>query len=182
MTFKNAKLDDVAGILGVSLVTARQWVKDGMPYVVRGSHGKPYEFDVPEVVKWYADRQTEKKVANRPPDDMEKLELRAQTAKTEKLELELAKARDLVAPISETEQAWAAMMAAVRQNLSNVPVRCAALLLGEKNELRFKQVIAEEIRTALVSAASTNLTLDDDGGSIYDDEEQDDDDEEDDAE
>lgn len=77
-------------------------------------------------------------------------------------EIELAKARQEVAPVIEFERTTAAIMTMLQVNMLNIPQRVVTRLLGETDESKFKKVLTDEIRIALETAANTDLDLDDD--------------------
>ncbi|UOV84349.1 terminase small subunit [Klebsiella pneumoniae] len=153
--------------MGVSLPTVDRWVKEGMPVVQRGARGVEWSFDLADVIRWWGDRKAA--AAAGEVDDLSEIEKRTAKAKMEQVELALAEAKALVAPISEFERAQASMMAAIRQNVMNVPQRAVLQLLGETNETTFKQKLRAELVIALEQAAAADLTppdedkLDEDG-------------------
>ncbi|MDT9105867.1 hypothetical protein RSW49_23295, partial [Escherichia coli] len=124
-------------------------------------------FDLADVIRWWGDRKAA--AAAGEVDDLSEIEKRTAKAKMEQVELALAEAKALVAPISEFERAQASMMAAIRQNVMNVPQRAVLQLLGETNETTFKQKLRAELVIALEQAAAADLTppdedkLDEDG-------------------
>lgn len=149
--------------MGVSLPTIDRWVKEGMPVIQRGARGVEWAFDLPDVIRWWADRKVE--AATGGVDDLGEIEKRTAKAKMEQAELALAEAKRLVAPVAEFERAQAAMMAAIRQNVMNVPQRAVLQLLGETNETTFKQKLRAELVLALEqSAAAEMMPPDDDDG------------------
>ncbi len=77
-------------------------------------------------------------------------------------ELELAKARALVAPIAELESVWNQACGIIRANMLQVPRRVVSALIGETDEARFKQVLTDEITLALATAAEADFTPEDD--------------------
>lgn len=152
---------DLAAHMGVSTVTIDTWRKEGMPVVTRGSRGIEWAFDLVAVIKWWGDKKVQQAVGDTPTDIVE-IEKRTASAKMQKAELELAKARGEVAPIREFERAQAKAFAQVRANVMNVPQRVVIQLLGETNETTFKDVLRKELTQALVAAAEADLTLEDD--------------------
>lgn len=68
-------------------------------------------------------------------------------------ELELAKQREEVAPLSECEKAWEQFCVILRTNMLNIPTRIAGSIIGETDERRLKAVLREEITLALQTAA-----------------------------
>ncbi|MCY1550777.1 hypothetical protein D9M68_870540 [compost metagenome] len=71
-------------------------------------------------------------------------------------ELEYARAKGLVAPLSECEKAWEQFCVVLRTNLLLIPSRIAQSLIGETDERRLKAVLREEITLALHAAADYN--------------------------
>lgn len=151
---------ELATHMGVSLPTIDAWQKEGMPVVQRGGRGVQWVFDLVACVKWYGDRRANQ-AAGDTPTDLAEIEKRTASAKMQKAELELAKARGEVAPIREFERAQAKAFAQVRANVMNVPQRVVIQLLGETNETTFKEVLRKELTLALVAAAEADLTLED---------------------
>jgi phage terminase Nu1 subunit (DNA packaging protein) len=146
--------------MGISLPTVDRWVKEGMPVMQRGARGVEWAFDLVEVIRWWGDRKAE--AAAGKIDDVAEIEKRTARAKMEQAELALAKDRNLVAPIRDFERAQAAIMAAIRQNVMNVPQRVVIQLLGESNEAVFKSKLRAELTLALETAATADLSVPDD--------------------
>lgn len=155
---------DLAAHMGVTTVTIDNWRKAGMPVVTRGSRGIEWAFDLPAVIKWYTDEKVKQAMGDA-PDDLQEIEKRTASAKMQRAELELGKARGEVAPIREFERAQAKAFAQIRANVMNVPQRVVIQLLGETDEAKFKDVLRKELTLALVAAAEAELTLADDDGA-----------------
>lgn len=152
---------ELAGLFGVTAPTVDQWVNAGCPIVSRGSKGVPSIFNTAEVSKWRFDKAREEGSGKSQAGENE-LKLRKLSAETAKAELELAKLMDEVAPVREFERATAAIMAAIRANMRNVPGRAVLQLLGCTDETDFKIKLMAEIDLALVTAAKTDIDLDED--------------------
>lgn len=153
--------------MGVSLPTVDRWVKEGMPVLQRGARGVEWAFDLAEVIRWWGDRKAA--AAAGEVDDIAEIEKRTAKAKMEQAELALARDKSLVAPIAEFERAQSAMMAAIRQNVLNVPQRAVLQLLGETNETIFKQKLRAELTLALEQSAAADLAISDDDTTDDDD-------------
>lgn len=154
--------------MGVSLPTIDTWRKEGMPVKVHGSKGVEWVFELDECIKWRVSRAAESASAGA-TSDISEIERRTAAAKMAKAELELAKAKGEVAPIRDFERAQAKAFAEIQQNIMNVPQRVVTQLLGETDEIRFKQVLRSELVLALESAANADLTLTDDADEDEDD-------------
>lgn len=73
-------------------------------------------------------------------------------------ELELAKARTEVAPLSEIGRAWERYTAQIRARMMQIPQRAVVQLVGERDEARIKAVLTNEIRLALTAASEPEIT------------------------
>ena len=136
-------------VFGVALNTIDSWVRQGCPVVQKGAgKGQEWQFNTAQVSKWLRDRDVEE-AAGGIPDDMDELKLRKQKAETELAELELAQKKGEVALISEFERIWAMSMGQLRQNILGVPQRAVLQLLGETDEMAFKEKLRAEIVLAL---------------------------------
>jgi phage terminase Nu1 subunit (DNA packaging protein) len=151
----------LADIFGVAVNTVDAWVRSGCPVVQRGSRGKEWQFRTSDVAQWRTDQARDQAAGATLADEAE-LKRRKLAAETGKAELEFAQARGDVAPIREFERATAGLMAAIRQNVMQVPGRAVLQLLGEKDETRFKEVLRGELALALETAAEADLSLEDD--------------------
>ena len=153
---------ELSQAMGVSLPTVDKWVRDGCPVKQRGAKGVAWEFSLPDVVSWWGNKQREAS-ASAAPTDMEDAKLRKIAAEAEMVELELAKAKGLVAPIEEFQRVQEARNAVIRQNVLNVVQRAVLQLLGECDEATFKKKLRAELTLALETAANAELELADDG-------------------
>ncbi|WP_322009240.1 terminase small subunit [Paraburkholderia sp. J12] len=152
---------ELAEIHGVALTTIDTWVRGNCPVLQRGARGVEWSFNTAEVARWREDERARQATAAA-PTTREELDIRRATADTLRAELELAKARDEVAPVAEFEKATGRLMAAIRTNMLNIPQRAVLRLLGEKNETAFKKVLRDEIALALETSADVEVMLDND--------------------
>lgn len=153
---KAANRAGLADIFGVSLPTVDAWVRAGCPVVQRGGRGVEWTFNSAEVARWLRDKAVEQAAGAETLDEKE-LKVRKLAAEAKLLELELAKARELVAPLDQVERMVQRAFAEVRAGIRNVPGRVVALLIGETDERRFKQVLGDELDQALETLASADL-------------------------
>lgn len=161
----------LADIFGVALPTVDIWVRNGMPFVTRGGRGKQWEFDTAAVAQWLRDKAVTDATGDTQADEAE-ITRRTKRAGMEISELELAKAKGLVAPIDQIERMLARVFAEVRAGMRNLPSRTVSMLIGETDERRFKQVLGSEVDQVLEALAKVDLL---DG---YDEAQSDDDSEE----
>ena len=157
---QNVNKTELCAIMGVTPPTVDGWVRNGCPIESKGARGVAATFNTARVMKWLRDSAREEGSGKSLADESE-LKRRKLAAEAEKSELDLAKAKGEVAPVREFERAQAAMMAAIRANMRNVPGRAVLQLLGCTDENDFKQKLMAEIDLALVTAAESELDLGD---------------------
>lgn len=146
----------LANIFGVALPTVDLWIRNGLPCVTRGGRGKQWEFDTAAVADWLRDRAVTDATGETQADEAE-MSRRIKRANMELSELELAKAKGLVAPVDQIERMLARVFAEVRAGMRNLPSRTVSMLIGETDERRFKQVLGSEIDQVLEALASVDL-------------------------
>lgn len=153
---------EMARHLGVAMPTLDEWVRRGCPVVERGGRGRQWKFNSAEVRAW-RDEDIRHQMADTRLASTEELKRRKLAAETETVELELAKAKDLVVPVEQFERALAKAFGEVRAGLRNVvPGRAARRLIGESDETRVKAVLLDEIDQALTALADETLIHEDD--------------------
>lgn len=155
----------IASVFGVALPTVDGWVRNGCPFVQRGSRGVEWQFNTADVSKWLQTRAREEASGESVADEAE-LKRRKLAAETAKAELELAKAKGDVAPIREFERAQSMMMAAIRANVMQVPSRAVLQLLGETSEAEFKAKLRAELVLALETAAESDMDMEDEESEV----------------
>ena len=152
---------ELSGIFGVSLPTVDMWVRSGCPGIKVGAgKGGGWEFDTAEVSQWLQKRAADNASGGELADE-NAVKRRRAAISLKADELDLAQKMALVAPIEEFERAQAKMFAMLRQAIMTVPARVAMGLVGEKSEIRIKQVLTAELADALNRVAEQELELDD---------------------
>lgn len=160
--------EELAETFGVSLNTVSSWTRNGCPFEQRGRQGKPWRFNTRDVSEWLREQARTEATGEGPLDETE-LKLRKLAAEASLNELELAKQRQLVAPIDEFERARAMENATLRTNVMNVPSRVVSQLIGETSEARFKDVLCAELIQALEAAAESDVELEEEEPEHADD-------------
>ncbi|MDA3922749.1 MAG: terminase small subunit [Salinisphaera sp.] len=145
---------ELAQVVGKHVTTIDQWVREGCPFLQRGSRGIAWEFSTADVYDWRLERE---RSTQDDPSNMEELEWRHELANTLKAELDLAKAQGDVAYIEEVEAAVAEAFGAVRTSMRNIAARIAGRLVIEKDDKSIKQILLAEIDQALEALANSSL-------------------------
>ena len=160
----------LAAFYGVSLPTVDSWLRAGMPYAEKGARGVEWAFDTAQVAAWREERAAEEASGTTVQDEAA-LKRRRALAGVLLDELELAKARGLVAPVDQMQRVVGRLFAEVRTNLRNIPSRVAPQLVGEDDERTVKRVLLEAIDDVLQELADFDLSrVEDDAASDEEDE------------
>ena len=137
--------------------TITAWVRQGMPYTKKGGQGKEWEFDSVEVAEWREQQAVDNATGSIDQADEYELKRRKLLAETESAELDLQEKKKLLVPLEELENGLAKSFSEVRAQMRNIPARLVSVLIGETDEARFKQVLAEEIDQSLNALADSQL-------------------------
>lgn len=146
---------DCANFFGISEPVLDKWMQSGCP-VKKGSRGVASEYNSAEVAHWLRVKSREEGAGTSQADEAE-LKRRRLAAETSMAELELAKAKGLVAPLDQVERMVSRAFAEVRANMRNIPGRVVSTLIGELDERIFRRVMLEEIDHALEALTNTDL-------------------------
>lgn len=148
----------MAVALGVVDKTVLARVREGMPFIQRGSRGKSWKFDLAECVAWDRERAVRRATGVVKGDETDaELNRRLLTARVKREEIEAAKAAAEVAPVEEVEAAVVSAFTEVRQAMLAIPDRAALRILAAEDETDIKEVLREEIDLALHSLADSDL-------------------------
>lgn len=147
---------ELAGDEGVALTTVDAWVRDGCPVVQRGTKGVAWSFNTAQVSTWCRER-IRAEAAGTIDVSADELRRRKLAAETEIAELELAKAKGEVAPISEFEAATTALCASIRPAMRSIPPLCASKIGAVREERQIAVIILSEIDRTLSSLANADL-------------------------
>lgn len=129
-----------------------------MPFVQQGCRGRAWIFDPASVIEWEKTQAVKLAVGNvEEEDNVAELNRRLLVAQVTKAEIDAALAKDRVVLVEEVERAAASSAVAVRQAMRQIPSRAVLRLLGEKEETVFKEVLTEEIDSALTALADSDL-------------------------
>lgn len=150
---------DLAETFGVSSPTIDSWIRAGCPIISKGGRGVAASFNSADVANWLRTKARDEGAGTAKADESE-LKRRKLAAETGLAELELAQARELVAPLDQVERMVARAFAEVRAGMRNIPSRVVSTLIGETNERTFKKILMEEIDQVLESLSNADLADD----------------------
>lgn len=140
---------ELAEVLGISLPTVGQWVKEGLPAVSRGGNGRAWEFDLAECVAWVRKRDVARATEVSDTSTMAEAELRHRRAQAAIQEIELAERRRQVVRVEDVSTMVADLVTSIRQRLRSTGGRLAPKLVGVEDGQQIRAAIDEEIDTAL---------------------------------
>lgn len=148
---------ELCEVFGVTMPTVNQWLSAGCPCISRGGRGVSAEFNTADVSKWLREKARDEGAGTAQADETE-LKRRKLAAETAKAELELAKAKALVAPLDQVERVVSRAFSEVRAGMRNIPSRLVATLIGETDQRKFKRIMLEEIDQVLEALSNADLT------------------------
>jgi len=123
-------LNDLAGLLGVTRQTVDRWLKSGCPFVERSdpSRGRQWKLSLPQVVEWRERRAVEAAIGDTQKLDIDEARRRKTAAEAALAELELARQRGEVVPISVVQSVVADQLSACRAKLLAIPSKMGAIV------------------------------------------------------
>src|ERR1043165_7719237 len=117
---------EIAKAFGVTVKTIAEWQAGGVPGAVHGKAHTPNEYDLPDCIAWYKDREVEKVRGEKPQD-------RLARAQAIRVEMEIAKDRKILIPAAEVEPRLRAVFVAAREELLRARRRLGARLRSEEH-------------------------------------------------
>lgn len=154
---KSVNRTDLAVTFGVSMPTVDRWVLNGMPVVKQGSRGVSAEFNTAECFEWLRNTAVDEATGKVLADDAT-IDRRMKTAKMVKAELDLEKEKGTLAPVSQVQEMLSNVFANLRAKMRIIPSRAYGALVGEDDESKFKQILMQEIDTALIECSTAQLS------------------------
>jgi len=156
---------ELAEIFGVAKTTVDSWVQRGCPAPPSRGRGIERVFNTADVAQWLQqDAQREPSAAM--SETEQELRTKKLGAEVALIQLALDRQRKAVAPSEEMEKAVALENEAIRRHLLAVPDRVASQLLGDKDEGRFKRILAAELVMALEKAAEADIDIEPDSEAM----------------
>lgn len=158
---------EFAVILGVSHQQVGVLAKRGMPEVVAGRAGVSAEIDTEAAIKWWVDYNVNQAVAQYTDNGEGRTTLQAENvrlvaAKAEKTELEVKQLRGELLNDEVVDQALQASMVVINTQLRSFGSRLAGELAGMTDSAAIRELLNEEVRRVLTSAAESVAHLADD--------------------
>jgi phage terminase Nu1 subunit (DNA packaging protein) len=147
-----ANRQQLADILGRSLVTVDDYVKTGMPGVKRD---RVWEFDTAECIAWLVAREAGIQLG---PDKELKIQtLREVTARASLREYELSEKQKEVIRVEDSIIVLEEQLAIVKSRLQAIPGRLAQPLSVESDPATIQRMLKDEVAEALedISTAET---------------------------
>jgi phage terminase Nu1 subunit (DNA packaging protein) len=103
-------MDNIAAAFGVAPKTIALWQREGFPVAVQGARRTPNQYDLPDCIAWYKDREVAKVQGERPQD-------RLARAQAIRVEIEIEEAQKRLIPADAVTPLWNAAVVAARELL-----------------------------------------------------------------
>lgn len=140
---------ELAGLMGKNVTTIDSWIRDGMPFLKKGSKGINWEFDLTEVIKW-REQKIRSNIPNSELIEYEEARRRKVAAEAGILEIELQRKRSEVISKDEVEQGLSKAFLTIKQRLRTIPERIISQLISETDERQASELMLNEIDDALL--------------------------------
>lgn len=143
-------------IFGKSVTTIDQWIRQGMPYIEKGSKGVGWLFDTSKAITWRENKLREE--ASSPERiELDEAKRRKMAAEAAILEIELQSKRRAVLPREEVEQSLTHTFITLKQRLRTIPERVAPQIINEKDEQSVRELLLIEIDDALLELSQLDF-------------------------
>ncbi len=129
--------------LQISLTTLQNWKRRGCPFELEG---RQVLFKVSKVKTWLEDYEKNK---SQNTEEFVNARSKREKYKAALAELEYLEKADLLVPVEQIEREAEDLYQQYRDRMLNIVVRASKKLLGETNEFKFRQVLKEEIESAI---------------------------------
>ena len=149
---------ELSELFGVSHQAMANWMREGMPTLMRGDRGQENQYDTAAVIEWFAAREVAKTGRQSPKDELYRLQ-------AEKIRRELSLAANEVAPLAEIERVWSQIVVAFRQEMLALPIKLAPELDAAPNVAAKREILDEAIRQALTRLSKRDLDEEDANGT-----------------
>lgn len=149
MTGRHFTKAELAESLNVSLTTVTNWVRNGCPFVTRGTKGKAWVFDLADVVTWRQERAVEQALGDTSTLSIDEARRRKVSAEAAMMELDLSKRRGEVVEIADVAEMVGEDYANVRAKLLSLPAKLAPVLATESDIAACQGLLEAGISEAL---------------------------------
>lgn len=144
-------------ILGKNFTTIDNWIRQGMPYIEKGSKGVDWLFDTTQVIAWRESKLREENTS------LERIEIdeakrRKLVAEASLLELELKTKQRQVILLQEVEEGITHAYLTIKQRLRTIPERIISELINETDETAAREILLNEIDDALLELSQLDYS------------------------
>lgn len=143
---------ELARLLDCSLPTITSKVAKGMPFIQKGGRGKEWMFDTAAVITWEKDQAVANVIGDLTEVAEDELKRRKLAAETTIVEIEAAKAKSEVVPVSDVEKSTMELSIELATRMMLVGKRCFPY------DTKMRQEVDDEVR--IVLNESINIELD----------------------
>ena len=155
---RNLTVLEAAGELSLHPETLREYVREGCPATKRGNS---FYVSVPEVLVWMKANGRTGKQGVRPQDespDLESVRIRKETALAEKYELQTARERGELVPVSQVQQWIIRNLQSARNHLLGLPAKAVVAMAG-RDSAEQQSILEQLIRESLEVTANMATDL-----------------------
>jgi len=148
---------ELGRLMGASIPTVSQWVSKGCPYVQKGSKGKQWIFNVPDVVAWRGEQIAIQAVGDTKSLDIDEARRRKVAAEAALTELDLSVRRGELVEVEVVADTVGEDYANLRAKLLSFPVKLAPQVVGMEDAGEIQSLSESLIHEALEELVSDGL-------------------------
>jgi phage terminase Nu1 subunit (DNA packaging protein) len=153
---KHVNRTELSLIFGKNVSTIDQWIRQGMPYIEKGSKGTGWIFDTSKAISWREDKLKDE-VFSPERIELDEAKRRKIAAEAAILEIELQSKRRAVLSREEVEQSLTHTFITLKQRLRTIPERLAPQILNENDEQGVRELLLNEIDDALLELSQLDF-------------------------
>jgi len=153
---KMVTLSEACHVLGKSRPTVMSYIDRGMPVVVRGGKGRPWEFNPKAIKTWQEALDSNEESAGGTKGSYEVGRARKVHAEASIKEIALAKARGESVSVALVEERWATIFSNVKTRMLAIVPRLAPIIPAcDGNIVEIEALLNREIKSVLRALAES---------------------------
>lgn len=153
---RKANRAESAEFFGVTQQSIQNWMQRGCPYLVRGSPGVPWVFDLLSIAQWRYGSKTDEKSGD-DPDEMtpkERLDWYKGCREKDAYKRENGE----LIHVDEVTAAWSKIIDTTKARLMALPMRLSPKLVAITDLRKAENAIKDEVFAALEDLANTDIS------------------------
>lgn len=146
---------ELCNALDLSIKTIDNYIGQGMPVAIRGSKGRPHQFDLEQCKVWIA-ANVRGQGGTENDENLNEAKLRKLQAEASLAEIELQRERAELVEIEEVAKQVASEYSTVRAKLLALPTKVSGIIYSLQSQREVTEVLDNAIREILQELTADN--------------------------